>query len=64
MYQYQYISVETGGGFFFGNGDGQHREIIDQEAAAGWRYVGFVPLSFTSHGGISSMDLVFEREEP
>ena len=28
----------------------------------GWRYVGHVPLSFTTNGGIKSMDLIFERE--
>ncbi|WP_287987354.1 DUF4177 domain-containing protein [Oscillibacter sp. KLE 1728] len=39
----------------------EHRELIDAYAAEGWRYVGFFPVSFTSHGGISQVDLIFER---
>ena len=35
---------------------------IDKYAAEGWRYVGFFPVSFTGHGGISMVDLIFERE--
>ena len=62
MYEYQYIVVETGGGFFFDNNSAGHRAVIDDEAQKGWRYVGYVPLEFTSHGGIRSMDLIFERK--
>ena len=61
MYQYEYVSYRTGGGFWFGN-DGSHREVINEYAAKGWRYVGYVPLSFTSHGGTEEVDLIFERE--
>lgn len=61
MYTYKYITLETGGGFWFGNQDAAHREIIDREALDGWRYAGFIPLEFTGHGGISRMDLIFER---
>ena len=59
MYQYKYIPVDTGGGFL--SGSREHRELIDKYAAEGWRYVGFFPVSFTSHGGISQVDLIFER---
>ncbi len=62
MYEYQYIELYTGGGFWLNNREGTHREIIDREAKDGWRYVGYVPLSFTGNGGIKSMDLIFERE--
>ena len=62
MYEYQYIELYTGGGFWLNNSEGTHREIIDREARDGWRYVGYVPLSFTGNGGIKSMDLIFERE--
>ena len=50
MYQYKYIPVDTGGGFL--SDTREHRELIDAYAAEGWRYVGFFPVSFTSHGGI------------
>ena len=59
MYQYKYIPVDTGGGFL--SDTREHRELIDAYAAEGWRYVGFFPVSFTSHGGISRVDLIFER---
>lgn len=61
MFEYKYVTIQTGGGFWNSNINANHREIIDREAHGGWRYVGFVPLEFTSHGGISSMDLIFER---
>ena len=55
MYQYKYIPVDTGGGFL--SGSREHRELIDKYAAEG-----FFPVSFTGHGGISQVDLIFERE--
>lgn len=60
MYEYKYIPLDTGGGFL--SGSREHRETIDRYAAQGWRYAGFFPVSFTSHGGISCVDLIFERE--
>lgn len=44
------------------NSDCQHREIIDQYAAQGWRYVGYIPTQFTSNGGTKAIELIFERE--
>ena len=63
MYEYQYIVMDTGGGIFVNNMEANHRKIIDEEAAKGWRYVGYVPMEFSSRGGISSIDLIFEREK-
>lgn len=62
MYQYRFETLGTGGGAFSNNIDCAHREIIEKHAADGWRFVGFVPTCFTSHGGISQVDLVFEKE--
>ena len=50
MYEYKYVPYRTGGGFWFGN-NGGHREVIDKHAAEGWRFVGYIPLAFTGHGG-------------
>lgn len=61
MYQYEYVSLTTGGGFFIDNSSREHREIIEKYAAQGWRYVGFVPTLFSSYGGIKEIDLIFER---
>ena len=40
----------------------EFQKLIDKYAAEGWRYIGFFPVSFTGHGGISQVDLIFERE--
>ena len=60
MKQYEYVSVHTGK--FLGAKSEKHREIIDEYAAKGWRYVGFVPTIMTDYGKIKDMDLVFERD--
>lgn len=60
-YEYQYITLGTGGGYINDNSRCGHRAIIDEQAAQGWRYVGCVPTSFTSHGGTAGVDLIFER---
>ena len=62
MKEYAYQTYDTGGGGILSNHDCGHRRIIDQYAAEGWRYVGFMPVLFTGHGGIKSVDLIFERE--
>ena len=38
-------------------------KYLPVETAEGWRYVGFFPVAFTGHGGISNVDLIFEREK-
>ena len=63
MYEYQYIVMDTGDGIFVNNMEATHRKIIDEEAAKGWRYVGYVPMEVASCGGMSSIDLIFEREK-
>ena len=62
MYEYEYVNIRTGGGFFLDNSDAAHRGIIDQHAKDGWRFVTAVPTQFTSYGGTKAFDLVFERE--
>lgn len=59
--EYRYISLQTGGGFFMDNSAVSHRDIIDEQAAQGWRYVGYIPIAFTSYGGVKEIDLIFER---
>lgn len=62
-YRYEYVSLRTGGGFWADNADYEHRKIIDEYAAKGWRYVGFVPARFYGGGGMKEIDLVFEKPE-
>ena len=61
MYEYDYVTIRTGGGFWMDNSTCGHRNIIDKRAAEGWRFVGCVPTEFTSNGGTKALDLVFER---
>ncbi len=61
MYEYQYVTLHTGGGFWIDNSTCEHRAIINKYAAQGWRYVGCIPTSFTSNGGPEEIDLIFER---
>ena len=61
MYQYKYITLYTGGGFWLNNSTCEHRQIIDEQAAAGWRYVGYIPTKFSGEGGNKEIDLIFER---
>ena len=63
MYRYEYESVKVGGGFLIDNSDCRHREVIDARARDGWRYVGYVPMEYTSNGSTRWLDLIFEREE-
>ncbi|MBQ8404012.1 MAG: DUF4177 domain-containing protein [Clostridia bacterium] len=61
MKKYEYVEVEIGR--FIGAISEEHREIIDEYAAKGYRYAGFIPTTITDHGKITSMDLIFEKDE-
>lgn len=61
MYEYKYVTLYTGGGFWMNNATCEHRTIIDEQAAQGWRYVGYIPTRFSSEGGNKEIDLIFER---
>ena len=62
MYEYRYIELQVGGGIFINNSNCAHRSLIEEQAKAGWRYVGFIPNCFTGNGGLKEIDLIFERE--
>lgn len=61
MKKYEYVSIDVDGFFFAGSKE--HRQIIDEYAAKGYRYVGFIPTEMTSHGKILTMDLIFEIDQ-
>lgn len=60
MKQYDYVNIYIGK--FIGAGSEEHRAVIDQRAAQGWRYVGYIPTKLTDYGKITEMDLVFEMD--
>lgn len=67
MFQYEYESIRcdfTGLGFFSGNVYEleDYRQVIDQRARDGWRYVGYMPTKQRGTGHIEELDLIFEKE--
>ncbi len=60
MKKYEYVNIVTGG--FFKAGTEEHRGIIDDYAARGYRYVGYFPVKMDSYGRVIEMDLIFESE--
>lgn len=60
MKKYAYVDVQIGKVFFSSSQD--HRAIIDEYAAQGWRYAGFLPTGIDGHGRITDIDLIFERD--
>ena len=61
MKKYEYVYINFDG--FLGSGSEEHRQIIDEYAAKGYRYVGYVPTNMTPHGKIVEMDLIFEIDQ-
>lgn len=61
MYEYKYVPAQATGVMAVEFKD--RREIIDQLAAQGWRYVGWMPAKLGAYGAIAHIDLVFEREK-
>ncbi len=62
MKQYQYVTVELENNKFTTAKSTAHREVIDQYAAKGFCYVGYVPCEIGPSGKILSMDLIFEKD--
>ena len=62
MYKYKYVEVELERGISK-TALIHHREIIDNHAAEGWRFVGTVTTREYGYGMLGALDLVFEKEE-
>lgn len=60
MKKYEYVAVHIGK--FCGTKSTEHRAIIGQYAARGYRYVGYIPTNISDYGKIRDMDLVFELD--
>jgi len=60
MKKYEYVSVHVGK--FVGAKSENHRQIIDEYAARGYRFVGYIPTNMSDYGKIKDMDLVFELD--
>ena len=60
MKKYEYVTVHIAN--FFGAKSEEHRDIIDDYARRGYRYVGFIPVNMNDYGKIKDMDLIFEMD--
>lgn len=60
MYEYKYVTIFPDG--LMTTKYHEYREAIDEGAAQGWRYVGYMPTRFSGHGVMTEIDLIFERE--
>ena len=60
MKKYEYVTVYIGK--FFGAKSEEHRKIIDEYAAKGYRYVGYIPTGLDDFGKIKDIDLIFEQD--
>ena len=61
MKRYEYVAVHIGR--MFGARSQEHRQIIDEYASRGYRYVGFIPTNINDYGKIKDLDLAFEIGE-
>ncbi len=51
MIRYEYVSVHIGK--FLGSRSEEHRQIIDEYAKKGYRYVGYIPTFINDYGKLS-----------
>lgn len=64
MYKYEYekVSCDFGGiGLFNGNiyRIEDYKQIIEERAKNGWRYVGYIPIKQRGTGHIQELELIF-----
>lgn len=60
MKKYEYVNIHIGK--FVGAKSEEHRSIIDEYAAKGYRYAGYIPTKLDDFGKIKDIDLIFEIE--
>ncbi len=59
--RYEYVEVHINR--FLGAGSKEHRRLIDEYAAKGYRYVGFIPVNMTDYGKTGQQHLKFCQKE-
>jgi len=59
MYEYKFVEVNVDFGVFVARFKG-YREIIEEYAKQGYRYVGYIPQEQTRNH-LATIDLIFEK---
>ena len=59
--KYEYVTVKIGK--FIGARCTEHREIIDDYAIKGYKYVGFIPTEISDYGKFKEIDMIFEMQD-
>ncbi len=62
MKQYEYVTIAYSTKDVVLAVTTEHRGIINDYAAKGFRYVGMIPTEISTNGCIRRMDLIFEKE--
>ena len=62
MKHYEYVNVLVSQKWTGGKLE-EHRTVIDEYAAMGYRYVGYIPTEFSDYGKYKAVDLIFERAD-
>ena len=60
MFKYEYIRINSEA--IMSSKFTQHRNIIDEFAKKGYRYIGFIPTKSDGYGRHKELDLIFEIE--
>lgn len=61
--RYEYKRVRAKSSFLSKFMYDEHREIIDDMAKKGYKYVGFIPVEIIGYGVINIIDLIFEAPD-
>lgn len=62
MRAYEYVAVDYCAKGVVFSCVSEHREIMDEYAQKGYRYIGFIPTEVGANGCIRKIDLIFEKE--
>ncbi len=59
--KYEYVKINYKG--YMLAESTEHRDIINEYAEKGYRYIGMIPVQMSMNGRLDKFDLVFEKME-
>lgn len=62
MKEYKYVELECENHKTSNSVVSGHKEIINEQAKNGYRYIGYIPINMGPSGKILSLELIFEKE--